>query len=134
RLYFSGFIALQSWPLLYAVLHRIMLTAGQMETSASAATATGDTGLAITTVAGIASANSMIASIGAMLTLSIPAIASAIGFGGFKAAGMAGAAMGNLQRTIDDVARETSTGNFNLGNSSVGVHAFNNVSGNNMQT
>lgn len=134
RLYFSGFIALQSWPLLYAVLHRIMLTAGQAETVASATTATGDTGLAITTIAGVATANSMIASIGAMLTLSIPAIASAIGFGGFKAAGMAGAAMGTLQRTIDDVARETSTGNFNLGNSSVGVHAFNNVAGNNMQT
>ncbi|MEM1037778.1 MAG: conjugal transfer protein TraG N-terminal domain-containing protein [Pseudomonadota bacterium] len=135
RGYVSGFIVLMAWGPLYVILHRIMMGTAGSRSLGAAYTPTSGEEITLVTQAGIEAVHADIAMIAGYMTLMIPFMAGAIGRG-------AGAAFSGLSQTLlhpaqtaaQAAARETSTGQIALGNTSFNVHRFNTTDGNRMAT
>jgi len=128
--YFSGFVWLQSWGPLYAILHRIMM--GDVAEQATAV-AGGDS-IAMVTQLGIRAIIQDTSAMAGYLSMSVPFLAFGIMFGASRFAHLATSMLAPTQRAAGTAAEEGTSGNFSLGNTSFDNHSFNTMRGNSMQT
>ena len=68
------------------------------------------------------------------MTLMVPFAAGALGRGAMAFAGLSQSFLHPAQMAAQSAARETSTGNLSLGNTSFDTHRFNSVAGTRMAT
>lgn len=134
RGYTFGFVALMSWGPLYVILHRITMgTAGLKSLGASFTPSSGNE-ITLVTQSGIAGAHADIAMIAGYLTLLIPFAAARLGQGAMAFGGLAQSFLQPAQSAAQAAARDTTTGNFSFGNTSMGTHRFNMTDGNRTAT
>ncbi len=123
--YFFGFVWLQSWGPLYAILNRMMMS--DAKAGMEAAADMGDVGQGISMIAqaGIRSVEADIAVSAGYLSASIPFIALLLIKGGVHyAASLATSYLAVGQQAASEAAREGTTGNISLGNTTQDVHSF----------
>lgn len=132
--YFSLFVGLQIWGPMFVVLHRLMMSHAATATTAASAVAGGGDGLTYASINDMAVVQSEIANLAGYLSLSIPFLAGAFGFGSAKLGSLATSTLSSFQRASDQVAAQASHGQYQLGTTSQGVHAYNNTTGNRVLT
>ena len=123
--YFFGFVWLQSWGPLYAILNRMMMS--DAKSGMEAVADMGDVGQGISMIAqaGIRSVEADIAVSAGYLSASIPFIALLLIKGGVHyAASLATSYLAVGQQAASEAAREGTTGNISLGNTTQDVHSF----------
>ncbi|KKB96450.1 hypothetical protein SZ25_00457 [Candidatus Arcanobacter lacustris] len=128
RSYFIGFIWLESWGPLYAILNRLMTASATDATKAATMLDGGTNGIALINQRGIDAVNADIANIAGSMAMAIPFLLPVI-MGGAKAfSGLATSMLAVPQNAATHAAQEAVTGNISYGNSSVNNHSFDNVS------
>ncbi|MCP4535612.1 MAG: conjugal transfer protein TraG, partial [Chloroflexi bacterium] len=130
RGYFSGFVWLQSWGPLYAVLHRIMMG----EVALKSTSLSGSEGVTMISQVGI---NAIVQDASAMagyLSMSVPFIAIGVMFGANRFASLATSMLAPTQRASGTAAEEGTSGNINIGNTGQDNHNFSNTAGFSMRT
>lgn len=132
--YFALFVGLQMWGPMFVVLHRLMMSQASTSTMAAAAIAGGGDGLTYATMGDMSVVQTEIANLAGYLSLSVPFLAGAFGFGSAKLGSLATSTLSSFQRASDQVAAQASHGQLQLGTTSQGVHAFNNMTGNRVLT
>lgn len=132
--YFWGFVALMAWGPLYVILHRIMMGAGEYATLGASYTPTSGNALTMVTQSSIAGVHGDIATIAGYLTLLIPFAANQLGKGAMAFAGLAQTTLHPAQHAAQSAAREATTGNMSLGNTSFDNHSWANATANRVAT
>ena len=132
--YFLGFVWLQSWGPLYAVLHRIMMGVAAERMGAMATMPDGSHGVSIVAQAGVKAIAADVADMAGYLSMSIPFIAFGIARGAQALGVTATSTLHIGQEAASEAAREATTGNISLGNTSQEAHRFNTVEGNRLGT
>ena len=134
RGYVGGFVTLMAWGPIYVILHRIMMGTAGFRSAGAAYTPTSGEAITLVTQTGIETVHSDIAMIAGYMTLMVPFAAGALGRGAMAFAGLSQSFLHPAQMAAQSAARETSTGNMSLGNTSFDTHRFNSVDGNRMAT
>lgn len=125
--YFIGFIWLQTWAPLYAILNLIMTghAVGQSQTLS------GGMGMTIASHAGIAAVNQNIAEMAGHLAWFIPFLAAGLAKGLVTTtSGLATSLLAIPQSAASAAASEVATGNISLGNFNMGNASYGNISSN----
>jgi conjugal transfer mating pair stabilization protein TraG len=130
RGYFSGFVWLQSWGPLYAILHRIMMG----EAAEKATSISGGDSIAMVTQLGIRSIIQDTSAMAGYLSMSVPFLALGLMFGASRFAHLATSMLAPTQRAAGTAAEEGTSGNISLANTSMDNHSFHTLRGNSMQT
>lgn len=128
--YFTSFMWLQSWGILYAILHRVMMASASSSGIAVSTLMTGTNALTLANQAGIQAINSDIATVAGYLSMSIPFISMALVKGASTIAGMSDSLLNVPQSVASQTAGEVASGNINLGNASIGNKSYANLSAN----
>jgi len=140
RGYFSGFVWLQSWGPLYAILHRIMMgEVANKATSIVGATPGGPSGMdgygiAMVTQLGVRAIVQDTSAMAGYLSMSVPFLALGLMFGANRFAHLATSMLAPTQRAAGTAAEEGTSGNINLANTSLDNHSFHTLRGNSQQT
>lgn len=134
RNYFLAFVWIQSWGPLYAVLNILMTLEARGKSIAASSLLNDSHALTILTKTGIETINADIATLAGYLSISIPFIAAGIAKGASAFTHLAGSILSVAQGAASRAAEEGTTGNINFGNSTQGVHAYNNTSANQIRT
>ena len=129
RGYFSGFIWLQSWGPLYAILHRIM-----MGEAAEKARALADGDIAMVTQLGVRAVIQDTSAMAGYLSMSVPFLALGLMFGVGRFAHLATSMLAPTQRAAGIAAEEGTSGNISLANTSLDNHSFHTMRGHSVQT
>lgn len=128
KTYLMSLFWVQSWAPLYAVLNLLMNLDAKGDSIAAAAQ-TGGYALSLATASGIQQVNSDTAVLAGYLSMSIPFIAYGIIKGGaYTFTHLAGYIGGVSQASATQASEEATTGNINLGNTSMSNHTMNNTS------
>ena len=127
--YFGGFVWLQSWGPMFAILNRVMM--GQAESGMSSQC---PDGITMACQYGLQQVSAELAVMGGYLSMSIPFLAGGLMFGANRLMGLATSMLAVPQRAIGHAVHETATGNMSLGNTSFDNHSFYNMSGFQMRT
>ena len=127
--YFGGFVWLQSWRPMFAILNRVMM--GQAESGMSSQC---PDGITMACQYGLQQVSAELAVMGGYLSMSIPFLAGGLMFGANRLMGLATSMLAVPQRAIGHAVHETATGNMSLGNTSFDNHSFYNMSGFQMRT
>ena len=115
---------LQMWAPLYAVLNLFMTLYGQYRSSGIIGS-----GLTMMNSAAIAQVNAQVASMAGWLSCSLPFISYAIVKGGVSSfMNIAGNIISSAQSAVSSASSEAASGNFSLGNVSMGTQAYQNTS------
>ncbi len=130
RGYFSGFVWLQSWGPLYAILHRIMMG----EVAVKATSISGGESIAMVTQLGVRAIIQDTSAMAGYLSMSVPFLAFGLMFGASRFAHLATSMLAPTQRAAGTAAEEGTSGNINLANTSMDNHSFYTMRGNSMQT
>lgn len=130
RGYFSGFVWLQSWGPLYAILHYIVMEGLAAETQAQLA----GNGIALVSQLGVRSVIQDTAAMAGYLSMSVPFIALGLMFGASRFASLATSMLAPAQRAAGTAAEEGTQGNISWGNTSFDTHAFNRLEANRTST
>ena len=134
RAYLSGFIWLQSWGPLYAILHRISLGEAAERMGAAALMPGGDAGISLVAQAGIRAVAADVAVMSGYLSMSVPFLAAALAYGVGRATALASSVLHVGQEAASAAAREGSTGNLSLGSTQVDTHRFATLEGRQLRT
>lgn len=135
RGYFSGFVWLQSWGPLYAILHRIMMgEVAEKATSIVGATPNGVDGIAMVTQLGVRAIVQDTSAMAGYLSMSVPFLGLGLMFGANRFAHLATSMLAPTQRAAGTAAEEGTSGNINLANTSLDNHSFHTLRGNSQQT
>ena len=112
--YLTGFFYLAAWGPLYVILHMVMMLKGASEVTGAGA----GTGLTLASFAGMSEANDDVGLLAGYLVASIPFLAGGIARGAMAISSQATSYLNPSQNAAEEAAREASTGNIALGNSS----------------
>ncbi len=127
--YFFAFVWLQSWGPLYAILNRMMLNDAESDMTAVADMGATQ-GISMVAQAGIRAVEADIAVSAGYMSASIPFIALLLIKGGIHyATHLASSYLAVGQSAAGEAAREGTTGNISLGNTTQDAHSFFNTSG-----
>jgi len=128
--YFTSFMWLQSWGILYAILHRVMMLTASNSGVALSSTLTGTNAITLANQSGIQAINGDIATVAGYLSMSIPFISVALVKGANVIAGMSDSLLNVPQSVASQTSAEVASGNINLGNASIGNKSYANLSAN----
>ena len=134
RAYLGGFVWLQSWGPLYAILHRIALGEAAEGMGAVALMPGGDVGISLVAQAGIRAVAADVAVMSGYLSMSVPFLAAALAYGVGRATTLASSVLHVGQEAAIGAAREGSTGNLSLGSTQVDSHRFATLEGRQVRT
>lgn len=112
--YLAGFFYLAAWGPLYVILHMVMMFKG----AAEVAGASSGSGLTLASFTAMTEANDDIGLLAGYLVASIPFLAGGIARGAMAISSQATSYLNPSQNAAEEAAREASTGNIALGNSS----------------
>ena len=112
--YLTGFFYLAAWGPLYVILHMVMMLKGASEVTGAGA----GTGLTLASFAGMSEANDDVGLLAGYLVASIQFLAGGIARGAMAISSQATSYLNPSQNAAEEAAREASTGNIALGNSS----------------
>ena len=124
RAYLGGFVWLQSWGPLYAILHRIALGEAAEAMGAVSLMPGGDVGISLVAQAGIRAVAADVAVMSGYLSMSVPFLAAALAYGVGRATSLASSVLHVGQEAAIGAAREGSTGNLSLGSTQVDSHRY----------
>ena len=131
--YAGGFVWLQSWGPLYAILNRVMEGYAAINTQANAYMPAGSD-LSMVTMNGIQAINNDVAVLAGYLTMSIPMLAYAITKGAGAMVGIASTAVHGMERNAQTTAGEAVSGNISMGETHLDEYSGNNMNANHVQT
>ena len=134
RAYLGGFVWLQSWGPLYAILHRISLGEAAERMAAAALMPGGDAGISLVAQAGIRAVAADVAVMSGYLSMSVPFLAAALAYGVGRATSLASSVLHVGQEAASAAAREGSTGNLSLGSTQLDSHRFATLEGRQVRT
>ena len=113
--YVTGFFYLAAWGPLFVILHMMLMVKGAADMSAVA----GGTGLTLASYTGMADVNSDIGLLAGYLIASVPFLAGGVAKGALAISSQATSYLNPSQNAAEEAAREASTGNVALGNTSL---------------
>ncbi|WP_088306569.1 conjugal transfer protein TraG N-terminal domain-containing protein [Novosphingobium sp. B 225] len=113
--YVTGFFYLAAWGPLFVILHMMLMFKGAADMTAVA----GTNGLSLATFTGMADVNSDIGLLAGYLIASVPFLAGGVAKGAMAISHQATSYLNPSQNAAEEAAREASTGNVALGNSSI---------------
>ena len=134
RAYLGGFVWLQSWGPLYAILHRIALGEAAEAMGAVSLMPGGDVGISLVAQAGIRAVAADVAVMSGYLSMSVPFLAAALAYGVGRATSLASSVLHVGQEAAIGAAREGSTGNLSLGSTQVDSHRYATLEGRQVRT
>lgn len=132
--YLAGFFYLQLWGPMYVIVHKIIMTASYAQTKAAAMLPGQENGFNLQTLDGINSVNANIQTVAGMMILMIPVLAAALTRGAMAVGAQGEALLQPFRSGAEAAAQGQTTGNLSFGNTTVDTHAFNNTTGNRIQT
>lgn len=112
--YVTGFFYLAAWGPLFVILHMMLMVKGAADMTAVA----GTSGLSLASFTGMADVNSDIGTLAGYLIASVPFLAGGVAKGALAISHHATSYLNPSQNAAEEAAREASTGNVALGNSS----------------
>jgi conjugal transfer mating pair stabilization protein TraG len=112
--YVTGFFYLAAWGPLFVILHMMLMYKGAADMSAVA----GSHGLTLASFTGMADVNSDIGLLAGYLIASVPFLAGGVAKGAMAISHNATSYLNPSQNAAEEAAREASTGNVALGNTS----------------
>jgi conjugal transfer mating pair stabilization protein TraG len=112
--YVVGFFYLAAWGPLFVILHMMLMFKGSAEMTAVA----GSNGLSLASFTGMADVNSDIGLLAGYLIASVPFLAGGVAKGAMAISHNATSYLNPSQNAAEEAAREASTGNVALGNTS----------------
>jgi conjugal transfer mating pair stabilization protein TraG len=112
--YVTGFFYLAAWGPLFVILHMMLMYKGAAEMSAVA----GSGGLTLASFTGMADVNNDIGLLAGYLIASVPFLAGGVAKGAMAISHHATSYLNPSQNAAEEAAREASTGNVALGNTS----------------
>ncbi|MFW2853667.1 conjugal transfer protein TraG N-terminal domain-containing protein [Sphingomonas sp. TX0543] len=112
--YVTGFFYLAAWGPLFVILHMMLMYKGAADMSA----VTGSNGLSLASFTGMADVNSDIGLLAGYLIASVPFLAGGVAKGAMAISHNATSYLNPSQNAAEEAAREASTGNVSLGNTS----------------
>jgi conjugal transfer mating pair stabilization protein TraG len=115
RGYVTGFFYLAAWGPLFVILHMILMFKGAADVSGAGAGA----GLTLATFSGMTDVNNDIGILAGYLIASVPFLAGGIAKGALAISSQATSYLNPSQNAAEEAAREASTGNIALGNTSL---------------
>jgi conjugal transfer mating pair stabilization protein TraG len=125
--YFMGFIWLQTWAPLYAIINMIATSWAVYQSQ----TLAGGMGMTIASHAGIIAVNQNVAEMAGFLAWFVPFIAGGLLYGLVSAtSGLATSMLAIPQSAASAAASEVATGNISLGNFNMGNGSYGNLSSN----
>ncbi len=115
RGYVTGFFYLAAWGPLFVILHMMLMLKGAADMTAVAS----DSGLSLVSFTGMADINSDIGLLAGYLIASVPFLAGGVAKGAMAISHHATSYLNPSQNAAEEAAREASTGNVALGNTSL---------------
>ena len=112
--YITGFFYLAAWGPLFVILHMMLMYKGATDMTAVA----GSNGLSLASFIGMADVNSDIGLLAGYLIASVPFLAGGVAKGAMAISHHATSYLNPSQNAAEEAAREASTGNVALGNTS----------------
>lgn len=112
--YVTGFFYLAAWGPLFVILHMMLMAKGAADMTAVA----GASGLSLASFTGMADVNSDIGTLAGYLIASVPFLAGGVAKGAMAISHHATSYLNPSQNAAEEAAREASTGNVALGNTS----------------
>ncbi|WP_230291503.1 conjugal transfer protein TraG N-terminal domain-containing protein [Croceicoccus sp. Ery5] len=112
--YLTGFFYLAAWGPLFVILHMMLMYKGAADMTAVA----GGNGLTLASFTGMADVNSDIGLLAGYLIASVPFLAGGVAKGAMAISHHATSYLNPSQNAAEEAAREASTGNVSLGNTS----------------
>ncbi|MFN3946073.1 MAG: conjugal transfer protein TraG N-terminal domain-containing protein [Allosphingosinicella sp.] len=112
--YVTGFFYLAAWGPLFVILHMMLMAKGAADMTAVA----GANGLSLASFTGMADVNSDIGTLAGYLIASVPFLAGGVAKGAMAISHHATSYLNPSQNAAEEAAREASTGNVALGNTS----------------
>lgn len=112
--YITGFFYLAAWGPLFVILHMMLMYKGAADMTAVA----GGNGLSLASFTGMADVNSDIGILAGYLIASVPFLAGGVAKGAMAISHNATSYLNPSQNAAEEAAREASTGNVALGNTS----------------
>jgi conjugal transfer mating pair stabilization protein TraG len=112
--YVTGFFYLAAWGPLFVILHMMLMVKGAADMTAVA----GTNGLSLASFTGMADVNSDIGTLAGYLIASVPFLAGGVAKGAMAISHHATSYLNPSQNAAEEAAREASTGNVALGNTS----------------
>ena len=112
--YITGFFYLAAWGPLFVILHMMLMYKGATDMTAVA----GSNGLSLASFTGMADVNSDIGLLAGYLIASVPFLAGGVAKGAMAISHHATSYLNPSQNAAEEAAREASTGNVALGNTS----------------
>ncbi len=112
--YVTGFFYLAAWGPLFVILHMMLMVKGAADMTAVA----GTSGLSLASFTGMADVNSDIGTLAGYLIASVPFLAGGVAKGAMAISHHATSYLNPSQNAAEEAAREASTGNVSLGNTS----------------
>ncbi|MBX9896405.1 MAG: conjugal transfer protein TraG N-terminal domain-containing protein [Qipengyuania sp.] len=112
--YVTGFFYLAAWGPLFVILHMMLMVKGAADMTAVA----GTSGLSLASFTGMADVNSDIGVLAGYLIASVPFLAGGVAKGAMAISHHATSYLNPSQNAAEEAAREASTGNVALGNTS----------------
>lgn len=112
--YVTGFFYLAAWGPLFVILHMMLMVKGAADMSAVA----GSSGLSLASFTGMADVNNDIGVLAGYLIASVPFLAGGVAKGAMAISHHATSYLNPSQNAAEEAAREASTGNVALGNTS----------------
>ncbi|MEI6641951.1 MAG: conjugal transfer protein TraG N-terminal domain-containing protein [Novosphingobium sp.] len=112
--YITGFFYLAAWGPLFVILHMMLMYKGAADMTAVA----GANGLSLASFTGMADVNSDIGILAGYLIASVPFLAGGVAKGAMAISNNATSYLNPSQNAAEEAAREASTGNVALGNTS----------------
>lgn len=110
--YVTGFFYLAAWGPLFVILHMMLMYKGSADMTA----ATGANGLSLASFTGMADVNNDIGLLAGYLIASVPFLAGGVARGAMAISHQATSYLNPSQNAAEEAAREASTGNVSLGN------------------
>lgn len=112
--YVTGFFYLAAWGPLFVILHMMLMVKGAADMGAVA----GGSGLSLASFTGMADVNNDIGVLAGYLIASVPFLAGGVAKGAMAISHHATSYLNPSQNAAEEAAREASTGNIALGNTS----------------
>jgi conjugal transfer mating pair stabilization protein TraG len=113
--YITGFFYLAAWGPLFVILHMMLMVKGAADMTAVA----GSDGLTLASFTGMADVNADIGVLAGYLIASVPFLAGGVAKGAMAISHHATSYLNPSQNAAEEAAREASTGNVALGNTSL---------------
>ncbi len=132
--YFMGFIWLQLWPPMYAILNFIINTNSAEKIQSAMINPNGAVGITLFNMSNFEYINTQVANLASNLQMAIPVLSLMVMYGAGQAMSSVNALTGSISSHSNQSAQEVSSGNISLGNLNAANRSLNNFSGGNIQS